>query len=115
VNDILIDHVDALSNLPEIFFISIVYKLTPTESPLRALFRDWHVHELGYFAYQKQFDANEDLPVEFLKDVLVETGRFCNGNEDRRIADMLRLTAIDRPTGHYHQKLGGAKVATGHM
>lgn len=105
VIDTLISHFDALSHLPEDVFINIVYKYTPTGSPLHTLFRDWYIHELNHFAYQIDFDAKIDLPVEFLKDVLAETGRICSGNENRKIAHVLRSKAIGRPTGHYHQKV----------
>ena len=104
VIDTLIRHVH-LSSVSDSLFINIVYKYTPTGSPLRTLFRDWHIHELEYCEYQAQFDAIQDLPVEFLKDFLVETGRICKGNENRRIAHVLRSKAIGRPIGHYHQKV----------
>jgi RNA recognition motif-containing protein len=113
VIDALVGHVDALPYLPGTVFVNIVYRCTPTGSPLRALFRDWNIHELNYTAYQAHFDENVDLPVEYLKDLMVEIGRIRGGNDDERIGRALKSKPFGRPTGHYHQKAGSSQGNSG--
>jgi len=106
VIDELVRHVDASSNLPSVHFINIVYQCTPVGSPLRALFRDWHIHEADYTWCQTQFEIKWDLPVDFLKDLLVQSGLIHNENPDKTVEEAFRMNVGDRLKGHYHQKIG---------
>jgi len=67
VIDAMITHID-LSEVPDSIFINIVYKCTPTGSPLRALFRDLNIHETEYTWFQEILQRKQSLPVDFLND-----------------------------------------------
>jgi hypothetical protein len=106
VIDKLIRHMDARTRLPGPIFINIVYQCTPSGSPLRNLFCDWYVYEASYTWCQRQFADNRDLPIDFLKDFIVETGRVHEVFEGSRIVNVFNSKAIGRPPGYYHQKSG---------
>jgi hypothetical protein len=104
VIDELIAFADALGSLPQPYSTKIVYERTPTGSPL-ALFCDWYIHE-GYYTWDDQTDFG--LPVEFLQDLLIATGRIQTEHRNEIIDEVFRTKAINRPAGHYHQKSGGS-------
>jgi RNA recognition motif-containing protein len=106
VIDEMIHLADTFEHLPGSTFTNVVYECTPTGSPLRVLFRDWHLHECHYAWCQDLSPQEESLPVEFLKDLVIETGRIQSKNRNRTINDVFRTRAISRPAGHYHQKPG---------
>ena len=110
VIDELVRHVDGLTFMPGAYFIRIVYQCTPRSGPLRALFRDWYIHE-GDYTWDDWEDFN--VPVEFLQDLISETGQIHNENCDRTIDKVFRTKAISRPIDHYHQKSGGSQSESG--
>lgn len=100
VIDELIRLTDTLEGLPGQCFANIVYECTPSSSPLRALFRDWYLHECPYTWFQRE----GSLPVAFLEDIILEMGRIHEESADRTIEEVFSTKASSRPTGHYHQK-----------
>lgn len=106
VIDELVRHVDGLSFLPSPFFLKIVYQCTPKGSPLRAIFRDWHIHEVDHGWLQRLLDVAWNPPVDFINDIVIETGRLYSENRDRTVGEVFRINVGDRPRGHYHQKAG---------
>ena len=107
VIDELVQFANTLEGLPGFLISKIVYNCTPTGSPLRALFRDWYIHEVNPIS--PQLDGTRYFHVELLKDVVVEMHRISDENSDRKVKHLFRSKTIDRPTGHYHQKLDRSK------
>jgi hypothetical protein len=103
VIDAMIAHID-VSEIPDSIFINIVYKCTPSGSPLRALFRDLNIHETPYYWFQEILQRKENLPIDFLNDIILEYGRIHAEHHHEIMDDVLTLDSAERPTGHYHQK-----------
>lgn len=109
VTDKFVQLVDTLEKLPGPSFTHIVYECTPAGSPLRALFRDFYMHE-GSYIWDKQNDFC--LPVEFLQDFIIETSRIQRERRNEIVYEVFRIKTVSRPTGYYHQKSRNSRITT---
>jgi hypothetical protein len=102
--DELITFVSKMSWVPGATTVNFVYNSTVDGSPLRRLCQDWQLHECARDWALKD-KAEWNLPLEFLQDLLVESGRLQVETPWKPIKKVFAQSTTTRAKVHYHRKV----------